>query len=208
MTRALATLAARARLRGRLGRTAHAARALALVALLAGCEGGSGQSGSAFIFLSVDGFSIIGAVIVTSVSSSTSQTSTTIACVTLRNNRKNPTVAGVSPLDDVIVQSYTLTVNGRTFTFGTAVLVPSGTIAAMTNVVSGNTATFAVIVAPAGAKGAAGSLATAEFTFRGRDGRGSSVETDGAVTVLFVGGAETVPDCGGTTTPPATSTTS
>jgi hypothetical protein len=205
VTRALAALAAYARLGRRIGRTAHVVRALALVALLAGCEGGSGQSGSAFVFLSVDGFSVSGTAIVSSISSSTSQTSTTTACVTLRNNRKNPTVTGVSPLDDVIVQSYTLSVNGRTFTFGTAVLVPAGTIAAMTNVVSGNTATFSVIVVPAGAKGGAGSLATAEFTFRGRDGRGSSVETDGAVTVQFVGGAEPEVSCAGTTpTPPPT----
>jgi hypothetical protein len=194
-------LAACARLRRRLGRTAHVARALVLVALLAGCEGGSGQSGSSFVFLSVDGFSVSGTAIVSSVSSSTSQTSTTIACVTLRNNRKNPTVTGVSPLDNVIVQSYTLTVNGRTFTFGTGVLVPAGTVAAMTNAVTGNTATFAVIVVPAGAKGGPGSLATAEFTFRGRDGRGSSVETDGAVTVVF-GGTETTPSCAGATPPP------
>jgi hypothetical protein len=204
VTRALATLAAYARRRGRLGRAAHAARVLALVALLAGCEGGSGQSGSSFVFLSVDGFSVTGTAIVSSVTSSTSQTSTTVICVTLRNNRKNPTITGVSPLDNVIVQSYTLTVNGRTFTFGTAVLVPAGSVASQTNAVTGNTATFAVIAAPAGVKGGAGSLATAEFTFRGRDGRGSSVETDGAVTVLFAGGADTTPSCAGATTPPPT----
>jgi hypothetical protein len=204
MTRALATLAACAPPRRWTGRTAHISRVLALVAFLAGCEGGSGQSGGAFVFLSVDGFSLSGTAFESSIPSSTSQTSTTVACVTLRNNRKNPTVTGVSPLDNVIVQSYTLTVNGRTFTFGTAVLVPSGTAAAMTNVVSGNTATFAVIVVPAGAKGGAGSLAAAEFTFRGRDGRGSSVEAEGAVTIEFRGGAEPTRSCGGTTTPPPT----
>ena len=76
----------------RLGRAGHVVRALALVGLLAGCEGGSGQSGSAFIFLSVDGFSLNGTAIVSSVNSSTAQTTTTIACVTLRNNLKNPTI--------------------------------------------------------------------------------------------------------------------
>jgi hypothetical protein len=193
-------LAACARLRRRLGRTAHVARALVLVALLAGCEGGSGQSGSSFVFLSVDGFSRSGTAFVSSLPSSTSQTSTTIACVTLRNNLKNPTITGPSPLDSVIVQSYTLTVNGRTFTFGTAVRVPAGTTVNGTS--TPGVATFEVIVVPAGAKGGAGSLAAAEFTFRGRDGRGSSVEAEGAVTIEFRGGAEPTRSCGGTTTPP------
>ena len=211
MTCVSATLVACARLWRRPGRAAHAARALALVALLAGCEGGSGQSGNSFVFLSVDGFSVSGTALVSSVTSSTSQTATTIVCVTLRNNRKNPTVTGVSPLDNVIVQSYTVTLtrlsgagpNGP-FTFGTAVLVPSGTVAAMTNVASGNTATFAVIVIPAGAKGGNGTVATAQIRFRGRDGRGESVETEGALTILFASGAETTPSCAGTTTPPPT----
>jgi hypothetical protein len=207
VTHVLATLVACARLR-RTGRTAHVARALALVALLAGCEGGSGQSGSAFVFLTVDGFSVTGTAIVSSVPSSTSQGTTTMACVTLRNNRKNPLITAPNPLDNVVVQSYTLTltrVTGGTsgsFTFGTAVIVPAGTVAAMTNVTSGNTATFAVIVVPTGAKGAAGTVATAEFTFRGRDGRGQSVETEGAVTVLFVAGAEAAPTCAGAAPPP------
>jgi hypothetical protein len=172
---------------------------LAVVVLLAACEGGSGQSGSAFVFLSVDGFSINGTAFVSSIPSSTAQTSTTTACVTLRNNIKNPTVAAPTALDNVTVQSYTLSVNGRTFTFGTAVLVPasvtsgSGTSATT----AGNTATFAVVVVPAGAKGGAGSSSLAQFTFRGRDGRGQSVSTDGAVTVIFEdGGSETT--CGNT----------
>ena len=71
--------------------------------------------------------------------SSTNQNTTTIACVALRNNLKNPTITAPSPLDNVIIQSYTVTLtrlsgtgpNGP-FTFGTAVLVPAGTAAAMT----------------------------------------------------------------------------
>jgi hypothetical protein len=182
------------------------------VALLAGCEGGSGQSGSAFVFITVDGFSTDGTAIVSSVTSSTTQTTTTVACVTLRNNLKNPTITAPSPLDNVIIQSYTVTLtrlsgsgqNGP-FTFGTAVLVPAGAVPAMQTAVLGNTATFAVIVIPAGAKGPAGSVATAEFRFRGRDGRGNSVEAVGAVTVLFAAADEPDASCAGATpTPPPT----
>jgi hypothetical protein len=72
--------------------------------------------------------------------------------------------------------------------------------------VSGNTATFAVVVAPGGAKGGAGSGALAEFTFSGRDGRGQSVEVDGALTVLFSGGDEPTATCTGTTTTPPPTT--
>jgi hypothetical protein len=178
-------------------RIRRSALAVAVAALLAGCDGGSGQSGSAFVFLSVDGFSLSGTAFTSSVTSATSQGTTTTACVTLRNNLKNPTITAPTALDNVIVQSYTVTLNGRTFTFGTSVLVPAGTVAGMTNVLAGNTATFAVIVVPSGAKGAGGTATTAEFTFRGRDGRGQSVEADGAVTVVFVAGAAES-SCGGT----------
>ena len=209
MTCPSATLAACARLRRQLHRAAHVARALALVALLAGCEGGSEQSGSAFVFLSIDGFSLTGTAIVSSIPSSTSQGTTTIACVTLRNNLKNPTITGPSALDNVIIQSYTVTLtrlsgagpNGP-FTFGTAVLVPAGTAAANTNVLSGNTATFAVIVVPAGAKGGAGTVATAEVRFSGHDGRGNSINEEGAVTILFQAGAEPTVSCGTAAPPP------
>jgi hypothetical protein len=172
----------------------------AIAALLAGCEGGSGQSGSAFTFLSVDGFSLTQGEIISSITSSTSQVTSTTACVTLRNNLKNPTVTAPTTLDNIIVRSYTLTLNGRAFTFGTAVLVPAGTVT-MGNP-AGNTATLGVVVAPAGAKGGAGSTAIAEFTFSGRDGRGQSVHGDGAVTVLFSGGDEPTTTCTGTTPSP------
>ena len=172
----------------RLAGLRHVVTVLGLAILLGACEGGSGQSGSAFVFLSVDGFFLTQGQITSSIPSSTNQVTTTNACVILRNNAKNPTITTSNALDNVTIRSYTLTVNGRTFTFGTAVLVPAGTVS-MGNV-SGNTATFAVVVVPAGAKGGAGSAALAEFRFSGRDGRGQSVEAEGAVTVLFVAGDE------------------
>jgi hypothetical protein len=183
----------------------HVATVLGLAVLLGACEGGSGQSGGAFSFLSVDGFFLTQGAITSSVPSSTSQVTTTNACVIVRNNAKNPTITTPNTLDNITIRSYTLKLNGRTFTFGTAVLVPAGTVS-MGNV-SGNTATFAVVVAPAGAKGGTGSAALAEFTFNGRDGRGESVEAEGAVTVLFSGGDEPTATCtGATTTPPPTTT--
>jgi hypothetical protein len=181
----------------------HVVTVLGLAILLGACEGGSGQSGSAFVFLSVDGFFVTQGAITSSVTSSTSQVTTTNACVILRNNAKNPTITTSNALDNVTIRSYTLTVNGRTFTIGTAVLVPAGTVS-MGNV-SGNTATFAVVVVPNGAKGLTGTAALAEFRFNGRDGRGESVEAEGALTVLFTGEADQAPSCAGaTTTPPPT----
>jgi hypothetical protein len=99
----------------------------------------------------------------------------------------------------VTVQSYTLTLNGQTFTFGTAVLVPAGTVTTDSENISGNTATFSVILVPAGSKGSPQSTATAELTFRGRDGRGQSVEAEGAVTVVFQSGLESDSTCSGGT---------
>jgi hypothetical protein len=206
MTRLLTTLVPRAWIRPARARTA--VMILAVVTVLAACEGSSGQSGGARVFLSVNGFSVNGAgAPVSSVQSSPSQTTTTMACVTLSNNAKNPTITGSGALDTVFIESYTLTVDGRTFTFGTAVTVPPGTLAPVTNVLTGNTATFPVIVVPAGAKGAARTLSTAEFRFRGRDGRGQSVEARGAVTVLFDGDAEPTLNCGSGTPPPPPATT-
>jgi len=187
-----------------LARLRHVVTVLALAILLGACEGGSGQSGTAFVFLSVDGFFLTQGAITSSIPSSTSQVTTTNACVILRNNLKNPTIVGPSALDNVTVRSYTLTLNGRTFTFATAVLVPAGTVS-MGNV-SGNTATLGVIVAPAGVKGGAGSGAVAEFTFSGRDGRGQAVQAEGAITVLFVAGEEPSASCtsAAPVTPPTT----
>jgi len=189
----------------RLSRLHHILTVLGLTLVLGACEGGSGQSGGAFSFLSVDGFFLTQGQITSSIPSSSSQVTTTNACVILRNNAKNPTITTPNALDNITVRSYTLTVNGRTFTIGTAVLVPAGTVS-MGNV-SGNTATFAVVVVPAGAKGLTGTAALAEFRFNGRDGRGESVEAEGALTVLFTGEADQAPSCAGaTTTPPPTTT--
>jgi hypothetical protein len=187
----------------RLAGLRHVVTVLGLAILLGACEGGSGQSGSAFVFVSVDGFFLTSSdQITSSVTSSTSQVTTTNACVILRNNAKNPTITTPNALDNVTIRSYTLTVNGRTFTIGTSVLVPVGTVS-MGNV-SGNTATFAVVVVPSGAKGLTGTAALAEFRFNGRDGRGESVEAEGALTVLFSGAAEPTATCTGAAPPPTT----
>ena len=188
MTRALATLATRARLRP--ARARYFVTLLAIAALLTAC-GGSSQSGNAFVFLTVDRFSLNGTTATASVTSSTNPGTTTSACVTLRNNLKNPTLTAPNALDNVTIQSYTVTLSGGgspgPFTFGTSVLVPTGTVTA--GVLSGNTATFGVVLVPTGAKSSSGTVATAEVTFQGRDGRGLSVETEGAITVVFVAGA-------------------
>jgi hypothetical protein len=176
--------------------------ALALVILLAACDGGgSGQSGSAFTFLSVDSFSTDGSTPTATVNSSIDTGTSTTACVTLRNNQKNPTVSGPNALDNVTIQSYTVTLTSVSggglpgpFTFGTAVLVPAGTVSM--GAISSNTATFPVVLVPASAKtdprvrppNPLPIVATAEVSFKGRDGRGSSVSAEGAVTVVFVTG--------------------
>jgi len=189
MTRVLATFAACARLRP--ARARHFVTLLAVAALLTACEGDSGQSGSAFVFLSVDRFSLDGQTATATVTSSTNPGTTTAACVTLRNNLKNPTITAPTALDNVIIESYTVTLSGGVsagpFTFGTSVLVPVGTVSM--GAVSGNTATFGVVLVPTGAKGSPGSVATAEVRFRGHDGRGNSINEEGAVTVVFVAGA-------------------
>lgn len=185
-------------------RSRHGLALLGITTLLGACEGASGQSGSAFVFLTVDGFSLSGGAIVSSVPSSTSQTTTTAACVTLRNTLKNPTITSPNALDNVVIRSYTVTITSATgariggpFTFGTAVLVPAGTVT-MGNV-GGNTQTFSVVLVPPGSKGGAGTAATVEITFDGRDGRGQAVSTDGAVSVLFTAGLEADSSCGSTT---------
>jgi hypothetical protein len=189
--------------------------ALAVAILLAACDG-SGQSGGAFSFLTVNGFSTDPSSTTGTVNSSIDTGTTTTACVTLQNNPKNPTVAGPTGLNNVIIQSYSVTLNLATgstlgpFTFGTSVLVPAGT--QTDNGIADNRATFPVILVPAPIKqdprvrppNRLPIVSTAEVTFRGRDGRGSSVSTEGAVTVVFVTEAnlEVVPDCstGNTTT--------
>ena len=190
---------------------------LAATLVVAGCGNGSGQSGSAFVFLSVDGFSV-GGQAVPLVHASTNQSSFTGSCVTLRNNLKNPTVTAPTSLDNVTIQSYTVTVksaDGRTivgpFTIGTSVLVPAGT--ATQGAVSGNTATFAIVLIPAGSKPAGAPLtAGAEVVFKGRDGRGNNVQTQGSVAIQLQAGTgddscSTAAGGGGGTTTGTTGTT-
>jgi hypothetical protein len=194
-------------------RACHAVITLAIVTLLAACEGGSGQSGSAFTFLSVDGFSLstTGSPIVSSIPSSTVAGTTTTACVTLRNNLKNPTVTMSNALDNIIVTSYTVTITSLTggrlgdpFTIGTAVLVPAGLSTTTNDQTSTgtSTATFSVLLVPSTSKGSPGTVATVDIKFRGHDGRGSSVQAEGAVSVVFTSGLS--PD---TSCPPATAPT-
>jgi hypothetical protein len=184
--------------------------ALAVVILLAACDGGgSGQSGNAFTFVSVDSFSTDGSTPTATVNSSIDTPTSTTACVTLRNNQKNPTVSGPNALDNVTIQSYTVTLTSVSggglpgpFTFGTAVLVPAGT--SSMGVIDNNFATFPIVLVPASAKtdprvrppNTLPIVATAEVSFKGRDGRGSSVSAEGAVTVVFVGSdSEVIPNC-------------
>ena len=213
MSEAPVALTARPRLWA--ARARHTVTLLAIATLLAGCEGGSGQSGSAFVFLSVDGFSLTAGGTTATVNSSIDTATSTTACVTLRNNLKNPTVTVGTALDNVVVQSYTVTLTAVSggalpgpFTFGTAVLVPAGTIATGATNISNNTATFPVVLVPGRAKLEPSvrpptplpMVATAEITFKGRDGRGNSVQAEGAVTVVFVTGqADSEVNCVGTT---------
>src|SRR5262249_61862440 len=95
-----------------------------------GCSS-SGQHGSAFVFLSVDSVSPPGGA----TSSLADRNTSTVACVTLRNNLKNPTVTLPTGLDTVFLQSYTVQLSRSDggpvpgpFTFGTSVTVPSGSV--------------------------------------------------------------------------------
>lgn len=180
---------------------------LALAILANACgSAGSGQSGSAFVFLSVDSFGTTGPV----TSSIDDVNSSTVVCVTLRNNLKNPTVTTPTSLDNVVIQSYTVSItrfDGGTvprtpFTIQTAVIVPAG--ASAMGAVSGNTASFAIILVPAQVKlepalrqSRFPASATAEVIFQGRDGRGQRIETEGAVSLVFLNeGTDTAPSCG------------
>jgi hypothetical protein len=178
--------------------------------LLAACTE-SGQSGSAFVFLSVDFFSLDGSNPVGSVTSSRADLhASTAVCATLRNNLKNPTVTAPTGLDSVFIESYTVTLSRAdggpvpgSVTINTALTVPSGTVA--NGAISGNTAILGVLVVLAQSKGqpplssAPVPLNMSAFvTFRGRDGRGQRVETSGGVSVLLVGsGSDSVAACAG-----------
>lgn len=188
MSSTFGTLVARAR---------RPAAALALATLVGGCEGGSGQSGGAHVFLTVQGFSLAssGTPSVASVPSSPLQTTATGACVVLGNNQKNPTISAPTALDNVTIQSYTVSVNGRSFTIPTAAFISTGTIT--NGAVANNTTVVPVILVPAGAKGPSGTSSIVQVEFRGRDGRGSSVSAEGAVVVVFQQGLTTDSSCAG-----------
>jgi len=196
--------------RRRRGRRIGSALLALGLAIVASACGGSGPAqtatGSAFTFLSVDSFGTTGPV----TSSIDDVNSSTAVCVTLRNNLKNPTVTAPTGLDNVVIQSYTVSItrfDGGTvprtpFTIQTAVTIPSGTSAM--GAVSGNTANFAIILVPAQAKlepalrnSRFPISATANVVFRGRDGRGQRIETEGAVSLTFVGsGTDSAASCG------------
>lgn len=191
--------------------------------VLAACgTSGSGQSGSAFVFLSVDLFSLDGKTPTGAVNSSIDDpSSSTVVCVTLRNTRKNPTVTLSTALDNVTIQSYTVVLHrldGSTllgpFTFGASVLVPADVTVGTST--SNNFSTFAIIVVPGSAKldpavrppNRLPLPATATVIFKGRDGRGSGVEVQAAVTVIFItGGSDSTVSCGGSTGTTTTTTT-
>lgn len=191
---------------------------LALVWLATACgDSGSVQSGSAFIFLSVDAFSLNGTTSVASVSSFIEDLeAATQACATLRNNLKNPTVTAPTALDNVMIQSYTVRLIrpdglllGGPFTFNTSVLVPAGAVSSGNPTVSGNTAIVPVIVVPAPVKLSPKVrppvrlplTVTADVVFKGHDGRGRDVEAEGSLAVVFqtTGTDAAAPCTGGTT---------
>ncbi|HEV8307661.1 MAG TPA: hypothetical protein VGW35_08320 [Methylomirabilota bacterium] len=184
------------------------ARALALLFLplaLAGCgTSGSSQSGTggSFTFLTVDLFSLSGATPVSSVNSFLDDNATsTVVCVTLRNNLKNPGVTAPTTLDNVIIRTYTVSITRLDggpppgpFTFNTAFLVPAGVISGTPPAATGNTARVAIILVPAQAKNEPPLRpfpklplnATAEVIFKGENARGETLEARGAITLTFL----------------------
>ena len=182
----------------------------ALVVVAAGCGGsGSGQSGGAFVFLTVESVSPANGV----TSSLADKNTSSVACVTLRNNPKNPTVTTPTGLDSVFIQSYTVRLARSDggpappdFTVSTAVTVPSGTISS--GMLGMNTAKAAVIVVTAPSKNGPPLTsaplplsANALVTFKGKDGRGESAQVTAGIPVLFVASGTDVGDaCAGITT--------
>jgi len=184
----------------------------AVALLLAACGGGSGHGGSGFTFLNVDLFSVSGGTPVGAVNSNldTSNVSTTV-CVTLSNNLKNPTVTTPSPLDNVTITSYTVSINRfdggpepGPFSFNTAFTVPAGTPSGTTS--TPNTARIPVVLVPAQAKREPplGNprpqlplSTTADVVFQGRTGRGDKVSAQGTINLNFIADdtAETPATC-------------
>lgn len=192
---------------------------LAMALSLAACgSGGSGsaQDSNAFVFLTVDFFSLNGTTPIASLNSSLSDRGTsTVVCVTLRNNLKNPTVTSATTLDNVVIRDYTVSFDRSDggpapgpFTFATSVLVPVGTV--NQGAVAGNTSVVPVILVPSSAKAQPPlnpppglPLGTvAEVIFRARDGRGQNLSARGSLPVTFVGDNATDPSssCAGPST--------
>ena len=204
--------------RGRLRARVLLAPAVALI--LAACGGGSGHGGSAFTFLNVDRITANSGGVVTSSLDATG--TSTAACVTLSNNLKNPGVTAPSPLDSVTVTSYTVSFTRfdggpapGPFTVNTAFTVPAGVVSGTPASASGNTATAVVVLIPAQAKRQSPLeprprlplSATADILFRGRNGRGQDLSTQGAITVNFVAGDEPAFTCAAGSSAPTPSPT-
>jgi hypothetical protein len=173
---------------------------LILLPLVGGCgSSGSGQSGSAFTFLSVN--SVSPALVQSSIAD---VDDTTQVCVTFGNNLKNPTLTAPNSLDNVTIQSYTVQLRGAdgstfsTRTYGTGVVVPAGAAPQGGGLIVGNTATLLAILVPPDVKREPALrpptrfpfTGSAEVVFKGRDGRGSSVEVELTVSVVFVAAGE------------------
>ncbi len=188
----------------------------ALVLLLTACGGGTGHGGSGFTFLNVDLFSVSGSTPVGAVNSNvlTANVSTTV-CVQLSNNLKSPTVTTPSPLDNVTITSYTVSITRfdggpgpGPFSFNTAFTVPAGTVSG-TPPTSGTTniARVPVVLVPAQAKREPplGNptprlplSTTADILFQGRSGRGDKVSAQGTISLNFIADdttAETPASC-------------
>jgi hypothetical protein len=178
---------------------------------------GSAQDSNAFVFLTVDFFSLNGTSPIASVNSSlTDRNNSTVVCATLRNNQKNPTLTTPTVLDNVTIRDYTVSYNRADggpdpgpFTFATSVLVPAGTVSS--GAVSGNTSVVPVILLPSSAKSQPplnpppglplGSVV--EVQFRARDGRGQNLSARGSLPLTFVGDSNT--DAASSCAGPATS---
>ena len=165
--------------------------ALALLVLAACGTSGSGQSGSAFTFLTVS--EIRGNAGSSANSSLDDLDASTIVCATLTNTLKNPTVTAPSILDNVTITSYTVTFTRfdggpppGPFTVNTAFTVPAGSP-------QGQATTFVVVVpnqakrqSPLSPRPPLPLPTNADIVFKGRDGRGNGLSTQGSVTVVFV----------------------
>lgn len=168
---------------------------LPVLLLAAGCGlgGGSGSNSqsNAFVFITVEKFDP--STVTSKVGDKDTSETTT---VTLRSNLRSPGLTTPSPLDDVLITSYSVTFSGpgpvpNPFTRPVTIRVPAGTVSDGT--VSGNASeAVAIVVVQFGDKRTAPLntitqtfQATASITFRGTDGRGNKVEAEGSLVVIF-----------------------